>query len=37
MQQYDPHDPDDPHCVITPSILYIGTPVVLVSTCNPNG
>ena len=31
MQQYDPHR------VITPSILYFGTPVVLVSTCNPDG
>lgn len=27
----------DPHCVISPSILYFGTPVVLLSTCNPDG
>jgi len=40
MRQHDPHDSHDshdPHRVITPSILYIGTPVVLVSTCNPDG
>ena len=29
----EPGEPRDPHRVITPSILYIGTPVVLVSAC----
>lgn len=27
----------DPHRVIAPSILYFGTPVVLISTCNLDG
>jgi flavin reductase (DIM6/NTAB) family NADH-FMN oxidoreductase RutF len=30
-----PHDAS--HQVIYPSILYFGTPVVLISTCNPDG
>ena len=32
-----PYDPQDSHRIIAPSILYFGTPVVLLSTCNPDG
>lgn len=30
-------DPSDTHRVIEPSVLYVGTPVYLVSTVNPDG